>query len=182
MTALGAARGLTEIRPRSARDLQGPPQAKRARRRRNGVWGVPMHLRYSEDGTHSRHSKNRRPYSLSRFPSPFCIVFELPRFDGEMRPRFAGPAAGEKGPPQAKRGVGCPHLRYSEDSLILFPDSLRTRGCPIFARYLSAISLRYPTANSLLRTWCARVCACACGCMVVRKKPHGVQTSAGKLS
>ena len=41
MTALGAARGLTEIRPRSARDLQGPPQAKRARRRRNGVWGVP---------------------------------------------------------------------------------------------------------------------------------------------
>ena len=41
MTALGAARGLTEIRPRSARDLQGPPQAKRACRRRNGVWGVP---------------------------------------------------------------------------------------------------------------------------------------------
>ena len=94
--------------------------------------------------------------------------------------RYAGPAAGEKGPPQAKRGVGCPHLRYSEDSLILFPDSLRTRSCPIFSRHLSAISLRYPTANSLLRTWCARVCACACGCKVVKNKPHGVQTSAEK--
>ena len=164
MTALGAARDLTEIRPRSAQDLQGPPQAKRARRRRNGVWGVPMHLRYSEDGTHSRHSKNRRPYSLSRFPSPFCIVFELPRFDGEMRPRFAGPAAGEKGPPQAKRGVGCPHLRYSEDSLI--PFQIPTRFplhsglpdiCPIFVCNQPPLTYSQLAAQDLV---CARVCVC----------------------
>ena len=28
----------------------------------------------------------------------------------EISSRFAGPAAGEKGPPQAKRGAGCPRL------------------------------------------------------------------------
>ena len=80
-----------EIRPRfagPAAGKKGMPQAKR------GV-GCP-HLRYSEDGTHSRHSKNRRPYSLSRFPSPFCIVLHS-RYLTERCARDL------QGPPQAKR-------------------------------------------------------------------------------
>ena len=112
------------------------PQAKR------GV-GCP-HLRYSEDGTHSWHSKNRRPYSLSRFPSPtFCIVLHS-RYLTERCARDL------QGPPQAKRACRRRNGVWGVPTFAIVKTALFSFQIPFalgVARYLPDICLQSASVN-----------------------------------